>query len=172
LSETTARSAVNPTPSVVQLVGSGAWLSPVERCVRVAEVPGSNPGAPIGRNAGEPRQKGLPGMVRTVRGLARGPHGPWPSGWLPISVAGCLERWQNGYCTRLESERPRGLGGSNPSRSVHALRVICPGGFLCAEVGPRAYLSRSEPNDVRAVARRTTPLANSLRTPGSLSARA
>ena len=24
-----------------------AWLSPVERCVRVAEVPGSNPGAPI-----------------------------------------------------------------------------------------------------------------------------
>lgn len=28
-------------------VGLGAWLSPVERCVRVAEVPGSNPGAPI-----------------------------------------------------------------------------------------------------------------------------
>ena len=27
---------------------NGAWLSPVERCVRVAEVPGSNPGAPIG----------------------------------------------------------------------------------------------------------------------------
>ena len=26
---------------------NGAWLSPVERCVRVAEVPGSNPGAPI-----------------------------------------------------------------------------------------------------------------------------
>ena len=26
----------------------GAWLSPVERCVRDAEVPGSNPGAPIG----------------------------------------------------------------------------------------------------------------------------
>ena len=25
----------------------GAWLSPVERCVRDAEVPGSNPGAPI-----------------------------------------------------------------------------------------------------------------------------
>ena len=24
----------------------GAWLSPVERCVRDAEVPGSNPGAP------------------------------------------------------------------------------------------------------------------------------
>ena len=23
------------------------WLSPVERCVRVAEVPGSNPGTPI-----------------------------------------------------------------------------------------------------------------------------
>ena len=29
----------------------GAWLSPVERCVRVAEVPGSNPGAPIGNAA-------------------------------------------------------------------------------------------------------------------------
>lgn len=28
-------------------VGFGAWLSPVERCVRVAEVPGSNPGAPM-----------------------------------------------------------------------------------------------------------------------------
>ncbi len=27
--------------------GYGAWLSPVERCVRDAEVPGSNPGAPI-----------------------------------------------------------------------------------------------------------------------------
>ena len=26
---------------------SGVWLSPVERCVRVAEVPGSNPGTPI-----------------------------------------------------------------------------------------------------------------------------
>ena len=25
----------------------GVWLSPVERCVRVAEVPGSNPGTPI-----------------------------------------------------------------------------------------------------------------------------
>jgi hypothetical protein len=28
----------------------GAWLSPVERCVRDAEVPGSNPGAPTGRS--------------------------------------------------------------------------------------------------------------------------
>ena len=28
-------------------VGLGVWLSPVERCVRVAEVPGSNPGTPI-----------------------------------------------------------------------------------------------------------------------------
>lgn len=44
----------NPTPSVLGAhtrggcgwVG-GAWLSPVERCVRVAEVPGSNPGAPM-----------------------------------------------------------------------------------------------------------------------------
>ena len=35
----------HPTPSVSEF---GAWLSPVERCVRVAEVPGSNPGAPIG----------------------------------------------------------------------------------------------------------------------------
>jgi len=31
----------------VWVVGYGAWLSPVERCVRVAEVPGSNPGAPM-----------------------------------------------------------------------------------------------------------------------------
>ena len=30
----------------------GAWLSPVERCVRDAEVPGSNPGAPIGMEEG------------------------------------------------------------------------------------------------------------------------
>ena len=49
----------NPTPSVLVgsqddstvvrriPVGFGAWLSPVERCVRVAEVPGSNPGAPM-----------------------------------------------------------------------------------------------------------------------------
>ena len=44
------RSEAHPTPSVC-LTGScrysGAWLSPVERCVRDAEVPGSNPGAPI-----------------------------------------------------------------------------------------------------------------------------
>jgi hypothetical protein len=29
--------------------------------------------------------------------------------------SGALAEW---YCTRLESERPKGLGGSNPSRSV------------------------------------------------------
>lgn len=28
-------------------VGLGVWLSPVERSVRVGEVPGSNPGTPI-----------------------------------------------------------------------------------------------------------------------------
>jgi hypothetical protein len=27
--------------------GHGVWLSPVERSVRVGEVPGSNPGTPI-----------------------------------------------------------------------------------------------------------------------------
>ena len=47
--ETSSRSEVHPTPSVCEVgpIRSGAWLSPVERCVRVAEVPGSNPGAPI-----------------------------------------------------------------------------------------------------------------------------
>ena len=106
--ERTERSDVNPTPSVVvvhgmgcwvgldEFVGTrpwsrflfwfGAWLSPVERCVRVAEVPGSNPGAPIDRPLGG-------------RAL----------------LFGALAEW---YCTRLESERPQGLGGSNPSRSV------------------------------------------------------
>ena len=34
------------------------------------------------------------------------------------------ERWQNGYCTRLESVRPRGLGGSNPSRSVECSEAL------------------------------------------------
>jgi len=29
------------------------------------------------------------------------------------------EGWQNGYCTSLENWRPQGLGGSNPSPSVH-----------------------------------------------------
>ena len=29
------------------MIEFGAWLSPVERCVRDAEIPGSNPGAPI-----------------------------------------------------------------------------------------------------------------------------
>jgi hypothetical protein len=58
-----ARSApqVNPTPSAKQLGSEssaaekeqshGAWLSPVERCVRDAEVPGSNPGAPTKEGA-------------------------------------------------------------------------------------------------------------------------
>ncbi len=37
------RPQLNPTPSALEF---GAWLSSVERCVRDAEVPGSNPGAP------------------------------------------------------------------------------------------------------------------------------
>ena len=37
------------------MVSFGAWLSPVERCVRVAEVPGSNPGAPIYEESGSGR---------------------------------------------------------------------------------------------------------------------
>ena len=45
--EERAEGELNPTPSSVPPVSSGAWLSPVERCVRVAEVPGSNPGAPM-----------------------------------------------------------------------------------------------------------------------------
>ena len=41
---------------------SGAWLSPVERCVRVAEVPGSNPGAPIDKVTAQ--HDGDPGSTR------------------------------------------------------------------------------------------------------------
>jgi len=29
-----------------------------------------------------------------------------------------LDRWQNGYCTRLENVHPQGLGGSSPSLSA------------------------------------------------------
>ena len=39
----------------------GAWLSPVERCVRVAEVPGSNPGAPITKPRIGPHEGRRPG---------------------------------------------------------------------------------------------------------------
>ena len=39
---------LHPTVTQHDKTEFGAWLSPVERCVRVAEVPGSNPGAPIG----------------------------------------------------------------------------------------------------------------------------
>ena len=44
-----------------------------------------------------------------------------------VVVLGALAEW---YCTRLESERPKGLGGSNPSRSVSALQVTGLGGFF------------------------------------------
>ncbi len=52
---------------------------------------------------------------------------------------GVLERWQNGYCTRLESERPKGLGGSNPSRSVGVslLGQTIWGAFFVVRVGER-----------------------------------
>ena len=55
-------------PEIATDMEYGAWLSPVERCVRVAEVPGSNPGAPmVIREAG-------PGEVARMRtaGSARG----------------------------------------------------------------------------------------------------
>jgi hypothetical protein len=68
----------------------GAWLSPVERCVRVAEVPGSNPGAPtVGRFA------------------ACGPAGR--------AKEGC-RRWSNGPASK--AVRAQAHGGSNPSPSV------------------------------------------------------
>ena len=37
------------------------------------------------------------------------------------------ERWQNGYCTGLENRRPKGLGGSNPSRSVEVTSSLIHG---------------------------------------------
>ena len=40
--------------------------------------------------------------------------------WACALLVGALAEW---YCTRLESERPKGLGGSNPSRSVSARYV-------------------------------------------------
>ena len=42
-----SRASPAPAPNARSAVPLGAWLSPVERCVRDAEVPGSNPGAPI-----------------------------------------------------------------------------------------------------------------------------
>ena len=72
------RPQLSPTPSVGSLPEkSGVWLSPVERCVRVAEVPGSNPGTPIMRvsrsfrmrtgdssRAGRPRSGRLAAFLR------------------------------------------------------------------------------------------------------------
>lgn len=80
----------NPTPSVqmgwMQDRWYGAWLSPVERCVRVAEVPGSNPGAPMEGRRGLPR-RGLEGCrswpngpaSKAVRGKPHGGSNPSPS---------------------------------------------------------------------------------------------
>ena len=84
-----ARVGSNPTPSVERLVGGrevpaigtlpaptshglalGAWLSPVERCVRVAEVPGSNPGAPTVGFAIRPGHGEFGGVVLT----GKAPH--------------------------------------------------------------------------------------------------
>ena len=47
--------SVSQAPEVEALFLFGAWLSQVERCVRDAEVPGSNPGAPIGSTRMRPR---------------------------------------------------------------------------------------------------------------------
>ena len=59
-------------------------------------------------------------------------NGPCSSARAPKGFGHCrLERWQNGYCTRLESERPKGLGGSNPSRSVEPSGRLARGLFLC-----------------------------------------
>ena len=43
----TLRAEIGTSHSEVLPEYPGVWLSPVERCVRVAEVPGSNPGTPI-----------------------------------------------------------------------------------------------------------------------------
>ena len=81
----------------------GAWLSQVERCVRDAEVPGSNPGAPTEEVPSLFTFLGINAPAEAHRALSE------------RRCPGALAEW---YCTRLESERPKGLGGSNPSRSV------------------------------------------------------
>ncbi len=81
----------------------GAWLSQVERCVRDAEVPGSNPGAPTEEVPSLFTFLGINAPAEAHRVLSE------------CCCSGALAEW---YCTRLESERPKGLGGSNPSRSV------------------------------------------------------
>ena len=48
----------------------GAWLSQVERCVRDAEVPGSNPGAPTGRPVSDGRPFLHPGAGDRRQGSA------------------------------------------------------------------------------------------------------
>ena len=144
-----------PAPRWAPFFLFGVWLSPVERCVRDAEVPGSNPGTPIKVRECVPYDCG-PGLNRRFkpRGLlvrdesrgysprrARTTEGGRSSiraprlkksrrclQFLTINApadayralsgrcrSGALAEW---YCTRLESERPKGLGGSNPSRSV------------------------------------------------------
>ena len=53
--------------------GFGAWLSPVERCVRVAEVPGSNPGAPIRCPAEGGQGVDAPGSVHAKKEFGEQP---------------------------------------------------------------------------------------------------
>ena len=54
---------------------------------------------------------------------------------------GALAEW---YCTRLESERPKGLGGSNPSRSATAPQVPDLGGAFVSGGGADRRTPRSE----------------------------
>ena len=68
----------------------GAWLSPVERCVRDAEVPGSNPGAPIGC------------LHSTTIAPAHGSR--------RCRSAAVLERWQNGNALASKASARKGLG--------------------------------------------------------------
>ena len=68
----------NPVTRLVRIPGIGAWLSPVERCVRDAEVPGSNPGAPT------------EGLVRDGRPFLHPDRGPLSPALRTLTRAQCL----------------------------------------------------------------------------------
>ena len=88
----------------------GAWLSPVERCVRDAEVPGSNPGAPIvDRNCVQIDFR--PGLNRSNQSLFLILKSTlrWPFPDVRRSGA-VLERWQNGIALASKASARKGLG--------------------------------------------------------------
>ena len=106
----------------------GAWLSPVERCVRVAEVPGSNPGAPI-PDSRECREVGhRQREKRSDRACApsRAPTGgtALPTGRHSRELSRALRRysrWRRSLTGKAPHSKCGGLttlGGSSPPASV------------------------------------------------------